>query len=386
MKVIIAIDSFKGSLSTLEAGKAAAEGIQAVYSEAEIVISPLADGGEGTVDAILLATKGERKVIPVHDPLGRNITASYGIIRETKTAVIEMAAASGITLVSENERDPFYTTTLGVGEMITDAIEEGCREFIIGIGGSATNDGGIGMLSALGVKFFDKDGNIVEKGGIGLRNLEKIEVGSLLPELTECRFHIACDVKNPLCGENGCSAVFGPQKGLTAENIPLMDAWLSHYAELTKTVNPSADETYPGCGAAGGLGFAFLSYLPAELSSGIELVMRATGLEQHMKDADIVITGEGRLDGQSCMGKAPVGVAALAKKYGKPVIAVAGGVTEEASSLHEYGIDAFFPIVRTPCTLGEAMKTENAYRNLKHTAEQIFRVLKIQALYGRNHG
>ena len=386
MKVIIAIDSFKGSLSTLEAGKAAAEGIQAVYPEAEIVISPLADGGEGTVDAILLATKGERKVIPVHDPLGRNITASYGIIRETKTAVIEMAAASGITLVSENERNPFYTTTFGVGEMIADAIEEGCREFIIGIGGSATNDGGIGMLSALGVKFFDKDGNIVEKGGIGLRDLGKIEVGSMLSALKECRFHIACDVKNPLCGENGCSAVFGPQKGLTAENIPLMDAWLSHYAELTKTVNPSADETYPGCGAAGGLGFAFLSYLPAELSSGIELVMRATGLEQHMKDADIVITGEGRLDGQSCMGKAPVGVAALAKKYGKPVIAVAGGVTEEASSLHEYGIDAFFPIVRTPCTLGEAMKTENAYRNLKHTAEQIFRVLKIQALYGRNHG
>lgn len=385
MKVIIAIDSFKGSLSTLEAGKAAAEGIKAVYPEAEIVISPLADGGEGTVDAILLATKGERKVISVHDPLGRNITASYGIIRETKTAVIEMAAASGITLVSENERDPLHTTTFGVGEMITDAIEEGCREFIIGIGGSATNDGGIGMLSALGVKFFDKDGNIVEKGGIGLRDMEKIEVVSLLPELAECRFHIACDVKNPLCGENGCSAVFGPQKGLTAENIPLMDAWLSHYAELTKTVNPSADETYPGCGAAGGLGFAFLSYLPAELSSGIELVMRATGLEQHMKDADIVITGEGRLDGQSCMGKAPVGVAALAKKYGKPVIAVAGGVTEEASSLHEYGIDAFFPIVRTPCTLGEAMKTENAYRNLKHTAEQIFRVLKIQALYGGNH-
>ena len=386
MKVIIAIDSFKGSLSTLEAGKAAAEGIQAVYPEAEIVISPLADGGEGTVDAILLATKGERKVIPVHDPLGRNITASYGIIRETKTAVIEMAAASGITLVSENERDPFYTTTLGGGEMITDAISEGCREFIIGIGGSATNDGGIGMLSALGVKFFDKDGNIVEKGGIGLRDMEKIEVGSMLSALKECRFHIACDVKNPLCGENGCSAVFGPQKGLAAENIPLMDAWLSHYAKLTKTVNPSADETYPGCGAAGGLGFAFLSYLPAELSSGIELVMRATGLEQHMKDADIVITGEGRLDGQSCMGKAPVGVAALAKKYGKPVIAVAGGVTKEASSLHEYGIDAFFPIVRTPCTLGEAMKTENAYRNLKHTAEQIFRVLKIQALYGRNHG
>ena len=385
MKVIIAIDSFKGSLSTLEAGKAAAEGIQAVYPEAEIVISPLADGGEGTVDAILLATKGERKVIPVHDPLGRNITASYGIIRETKTAVIEMAAASGITLVSENERNPFYTTTFGVGEMIADAIEEGCREFIIGIGGSATNDGGIGMLSALGVKFFDKDGNIVEKGGIGLRDLEKIEVGSMLSALKECRFHIACDVKNPLCGENGCSAVFGPQKGLAAENIPLMDAWLSHYAELTKTVNPSADETYPGCGAAGGLGFAFLSYLPAELSSGIELVMRATGLEQHMKDADIVITGEGRLDGQSCMGKAPVGVATLAKKYGKPVIDVAGGITEEASSLHEYGIDAFFPIVRTPCTLGEAMKTENAYRNLKHTAEEIFRVLKIQALYGGNH-
>ena len=377
MKVIVAIDSFKGSLSTFEAGKAAAKGIQAVYPEAEVVISPLADGGEGTVDAILLATNGERKVIHVHDPLGRSISASYGIIRETKTAVIEMAAASGITLVSEKERNPFYTTTLGVGEMIADAICEDCREFIIGIGGSATNDGGIGMLSALGVKFSDKNGNDIAKGGLGLRDLAKIDVDSMLSTLRECRFHIACDVKNPLCGENGCSAIFGPQKGLTTDNIPLMDAWLSHYAALTKTINASADATYPGCGAAGGLGFAFLSYLPAELCSGIELVIRATGLEQHMQDADIVITGEGRLDGQSCMGKAPVGVALLAKKYKKPVIALAGGVTEEASSLHEHGIDAFFPIVRTPCTLEEAMKTENAYRNLKNTTEQIFRLIKI---------
>jgi glycerate kinase len=198
----------------------------------------------------------------------------------------------------------------------------------------------------------------------------------MLSTLRECRFHIACDVKNPLCGENGCSAVSGPQKGLTADNIPLMDAWLSHYAALTKTINASADATYPGCGAAGGLGFAFLSYLPAELCSGIELVIRATGLEQHMQDADIVITGEGRLDGQSCMGKAPTGVAKLAKKYAKPVIAVAGGVTRDAVLTHEHGIDAFFPIVKSPCTLADAMNTENAYENLKSTTEEIFRLIK----------
>ena len=376
MKIVIAIDSFKGSLSTFEAGNAAADGIRAVFPNAEIVISPLADGGEGTVDAVISATNGTEKEILVTGPLGAPVHATYGIIKETKTAVMEMAAASGITLIDEKDRDPLFTTTYGVGEMIADAIREGCRDFLIGIGGSATNDGGAGMLEALGVKFLTADDKPIARGAAGLRDLAKIDTSALLPALSECHFRIACDVKNPLCGENGCSAVYGPQKGATEETIPMMDAYLSHYAELTKAVNEKADPTYPGCGAAGGLGFAFLSYLPAELCSGIELVMRATGLEMHLQDADFVITGEGRLDGQSCMGKAPTGVSALAKKYGKPVIALSGCVTNDAHLTHEYGIDAFFPIVKAPCTLAEAMDPQQAYQNLKNTAEEIFRLIK----------
>jgi glycerate kinase len=232
------------------------------------------------------------------------------------------------------------------------------------------------MLEALGVKFLDKRGLPIAKGAIGLCDLEKIDTNDLLPALRECHFHIACDVKNPLCGENGCSAVFGPQKGATSEMIPAMDTWLAHYAEMTKEINENANPNHPGAVAAGGLGFAFLSYLPSELCSGIELVMQATDLESHIKDADIVITGEGRLDGQSCMGKAPTGVAKLAKKYAKPVIAVAGGVTRDAVLTHEHGIDAFFPIVKSPCTLADAMNTENAYENLKSTTEEIFRLIK----------
>lgn len=376
MKVVIAIDSFKGSLSTFEAGNAAADGIRSVYPNAEIVISPLADGGEGTVDAVISATNGIKKEVLVTGPLGAPVHATYGIIKETQTAVMEMAAASGITLIEEKDRNPLFTTTYGVGEMIADAVREGCQEFLIGIGGSATNDGGVGMMEALGVRFLNQNGMPIARGAAGLRELSKIDTSALLPALSECRFRIACDVKNPLCGEMGCSAIYGPQKGATKETIALMDAWLAQYAKLTKEVNEKADATYPGCGAAGGLGFAFLSYLPAELCSGIELVIDATNLETHIQDADFVITGEGRLDGQSCMGKAPTGVAMLAKKYEKTVIALAGCVTDDAHRTHEYGIDAFFPIVKAPCTLAEAMDQHRAYQNLKTTAEEIFRLIK----------
>ena len=373
MKVSIAIDSFKGSLSTLEAGRAIEEGIKKVYSDAEVKITPMADGGEGTVDAIVSATGGEMHKVKVHNPIGEIIESCYGVV--DKTAVIEMSAAAGITLISEAERNPLNTTTYGVGEMIVDAIKKGCRKFIVGIGGSATNDGGIGMLQALGFELLDKSGNQVSYGAKGLNELAVIKKDNALAELSECSFLVACDVKNPLCGEKGCSKIFGPQKGATADMIKDMDLWLENFAELTKGINPDADKEFPGAGAAGGLGFAFLSYLGAELRSGIELVIKETRLEDAVKCADIVITGEGRLDGQSYMGKAPVGVAKLAKEYNKPVIAFAGGVTEDAVKCNDYGIDAFFPVVRTPCTLEEAM--ENAYSNLKNTAEQVFRMIKI---------
>ncbi|MBQ2898080.1 MAG: glycerate kinase [Clostridia bacterium] len=374
--VVVAIDSFKGSLSTFQAGKAIKDGVLQVYNDAKVIISPIADGGEGTVDAIVSATNGEMIKTVVSDPIGSKIEASYGIITKTKTAIIEMSAAAGITLIDEKERNPMNTTTYGVGEMIMDAISRGCRKFVIGIGGSATNDGGIGMLQALGFEFLDKNGNQVALGAKGLKDIVRIKTDNVAKELKECSFRVACDVKNVLCGENGCSKIYAPQKGATPEMIRDMDLWLKKYAELTKQVIPDSDADMPGTGAAGGLGFALLSYLKATLESGIELVIKETELENYIKDTDVVITGEGRLDGQSYMGKAPVGVAMLAKKYNKPVIAFSGCVTDDAIECNKHGIDAFFPIVRKPCTLQEAMDCDNAYKNLKDTASQVFRLIK----------
>ncbi|MBE7022779.1 MAG: glycerate kinase [Ruminococcaceae bacterium] len=377
MRVTIAIDSFKGSLSTFQAGEAIAEGIRMVYPDAETTISPLADGGEGTVDAIIAATGGEMVEVTVHNPIGNLIKSSYGIVPHTKTAIIEMSAAAGITLIRDDERNPLNTTTYGVGELILDAISRGCRKFIVGIGGSATNDGGVGMLQALGFEFLDEQGKQVLHGAKGLKDIATIRIDNAVSELKECSFCVACDVKNVLCGDDGCSAIYGPQKGATPEMIKDMDMWLENYAHITRQAIPDSDKNIPGTGAAGGMGFAFLSYLNATLMSGIELVMKETELEKHIKDADIVITGEGRLDGQSYMGKAPVGVAKLAKKYNKQVIAFSGCVTDDAVTCNEHGIDAFFPIVRKPCTLEEAMNIDIARKNLKDTVCQVFRLIRL---------
>ena len=376
MKVVIAIDSFKGSLNTNMAGEATREGVLQVYKDAQVVVMPIADGGEGTVEAVISATDGEIIDVAVCGPIGNKISASYGIIPKTKTAVIEMAAAAGITLIEEKQRNPLVTTTYGVGQMIMDAISRGCRKFVIGIGGSATNDGGVGMLQAMGFEFLDKDGRQVPYGARGLGEIAEIRTENAAAELKECTFSVACDVKNVLCGENGCSRIYGPQKGATDDMIKDMDTWLKRYAELTKQIIPDSDASAAGTGAAGGLGFAFLSYLNARLESGIGLVIKETGLEEQVKDADIVITGEGRLDGQSYMGKVPVGVAELAKKYNKTVVAFSGCVSEDAEVCNDYGIDAFFPVVRKPCTLQEAMDSKNAYKNLKATVNQAFRLIE----------
>ena len=377
MKAIIAIDSFKGSLSTYEAGAAVAEGIKRAFPDAVCTVSPLADGGEGTMAAIVSATGGKTVSVKVTGPLGEELTAEYGVTPDG-CAVIEMASAAGLPLIPPEKRNPLYTTTFGVGELIRHAIcESGCRKFIVGIGGSATNDGGIGMLSALGFEFLDSEERAVEPCASGLSKIAKIEIKNALPLLAECEFSVACDVKNPLCGELGCSAVYGPQKGATPESVRDMDKWLSGYARLTAALLGHSDENSPGAGAAGGLGFAFLSYLGARLVLGIDLVIERTSLEEKIKDADVVITGEGRLDGQSCMGKAPIGVAKAAKKYGKPVIAFSGCVTEDARLTNSHGIDAFFPILKAPCSLEAAMDTENAKKNLADTAEQAFRIVKI---------
>lgn len=377
MKAVIAIDSLKGSLSSIEAGQAIAEGIKKADAKAEVVIRPLADGGEGTVEALVCGMNGTLQHVKVTGPLGETVVCEYGIIDETKTAVIEMSGAAGITLVPDTKKNPLYTTTYGVGEVIRDAIEKGCRRFIVGIGGSATNDGGIGMLQALGYGFLNKDGQQVPFGAIGLKELETITDTYVLPELAECEFKIACDVTNPLCGENGCSAVYGPQKGANPSMIMEMDKWLRYYAALAREKFPKANLNEPGTGAAGGLGFAFLTFTNAVLESGIKIVLEETKLESYVKEADVVVTGEGRLDFQTAMGKAPVGVAGLAKKFDIPVLAFAGSVTKDATECNKNGIDAFFPILRGISTLEEAMKPENAKQNLIDTAEQAFRLFNI---------
>lgn len=375
MKVVVAIDSLKGSLSSLEAGSAISEGIHRALKDAEVIVRPLADGGEGTVEALALGMNGRIEKIKVTGPLGHPVEAAYGIIDETHTAIIEMSAAAGITLISEQERNPLDTTTFGVGEMIKDAIKKGCRHFIVGIGGSATNDGGIGMLQALGFGFLDVNGNPVSFGAKGLKDIEKFTDEAVLPELKECYFKVACDVSNTLCGDQGCSAIFGPQKGATPSMIMQMDKWLADYAGLTQKKYPKANMNQAGTGAAGGLGFAFLSYMNASLESGIKIILDETKLESYVREADMVITGEGRLDGQTVMGKAPIGVANIAKKYGKTVIAFSGCVTEDAVVCNEHGIDAFFPILRTVTTLNDAMDSENARKNMVSTVEQVFRMI-----------
>ena len=376
MNVLVAVDSFKGSLSSLEAGDAVKTGILNVIPDAYVRVCPLADGGEGTVEALTLGMEGRLEQLTVTGPLGEPIESTYGIIENSKTAVIEMSAAAGITLISEEGKNPLYTTTYGVGEIIKDAIQKGCRHFIVGIGGSATNDGGIGMLQALGYGMLDIDGNQVSFGAIGAKTLVRITEENVIPELKECSFRIACDVRNPLCGENGCSAIFGPQKGATPEMIKDMDSWLLQYAKLVSEKYEKADENYPGTGAAGGLGFAFLAFTNAVLESGAKIVFDETKLEDYIKEADIVITGEGRLDSQTIMGKAPIGVAKLAKKYEKKVIAFAGSVSNDARICNEYGIDAFFPILRNIQTLEDAMEATNAKINMVETVEQVFRVIK----------
>ncbi|MBO5573835.1 MAG: glycerate kinase [Clostridium sp.] len=376
MKVVVAIDSLKGSMSSLEAGEAIKAGVLNVYPDADVQVRPLADGGEGTVEALALGMGGTLHTVNVTGPSGRKADAVYGILADGKTAVMEMAQAAGITMVNDEERNPLRTTTYGVGEMICDAMEKGCRNFIVGIGGSATNDCGIGMLMALGYEFLDAEGKPVSMYGAGLEHIAEVRRDKVNPLLSECRFRIACDVTNPLCGPRGCSAVYGPQKGATPEIVEMMDGWMAKYAETVKKVFPDADPVYPGTGAAGGLGFAFKTFTDAVLESGIRIILDETKLEEYVKDADVVVTGEGRLDGQTVMGKAPIGVAEIAKKFDKTVLAFAGSVTSDAVACNDHGIDAFFPILRGISTLEEAMDGETARKNMTAAVTQAFLLLR----------
>lgn len=376
MKVVIAMDSFKGSLTSMEAGHAAREGVLRVC-KADVVVKPLADGGEGTTEALVEGLGGTYIQTEVTGPLGGTVAARYGIMEDGRRAVMEMAQAAGIILVEAKSLDPWKASTTGVGEMILDAVSRGCREFIIGIGGSATTEGGIGMLHALGFAFYGVDGEPLPPVFHSLGRIERISAQNVPEVLQECHFQIACDVTNPLCGENGAVYVYGPQKGVKEQEKEGMDKAMGHYAEKVIEFTGKDNSLTPGAGAAGGLGFAFLSFFPnVELKPGIAIVLDAIGLEKELADADIVITGEGRLDFQTAMGKVPVGVAHLAKKYGCRVLAFAGGVTEDAVKCNEEGIDAFFPIVRGVTTLEEAMDTAVAKKNMGLSVEQVFRLLK----------
>lgn len=385
MRALVAMDSFKGSMSSLQAGNAVARGIKSVYETAEVKISSLADGGEGTANALVLALNGEWVEVECTNPVGRCIKTSYGLIEKPyaagsnkteKIAVIEMAAAAGITLIDEDERNPLCTTTYGVGEIIADAVNKGIRKFIIGIGGSATNDGGAGMLQALGYSLLDNEGKPIKRGAIGLADLSLINTENVIPELKECSFLVACDVNNPLCGENGCSAIFGPQKGAGADMVLRMDKALKHYAEVAEEFFLKKCSDASGAGAAGGLGFAFLTFLDARLQSGAKIIFDETGLLEKIKNADIVITGEGKIDAQTVMGKGPAKVAALAREHGKKTIAFGGIIGEGAEKCKEIGIDEYYCITPKGMSISEAMKEEQAQINLEKKVKEVFNIIE----------
>ncbi len=349
------------------------------------------------MEALVDAMGGELRSIKVTGPLGELIESVYGIVKgRRKTGIIEIASAAGLTLVPAEKRNPLLATSYGVGELIKDAIMQGCRHFIVGIGGSAVNDGGIGMLQALGFGLLDKNGQQVSFGAQGLSELASITMEHVIPELSECTFRVACDVTNPLCGESGASMVYGPQKEATPEMARKMDAWMAAYAKLTakafgesglaiqtRKTGICVDSNYPGSGAAGGLGFAFRTFLHAELESGVKIILEETHLEDYIRDADLVVTGEGRLDAQTVMGKAPIGVAQLAKKYGKTVIAFCGCASDDAKACNGAGIDAYFPVVRGPQTLEEAMRPEVAKNNIEETSEQVVKVIVLPSHFLR---
>ncbi|WP_242694003.1 glycerate kinase [Proteiniclasticum aestuarii] len=374
MKIVVAVDSFKGSLTSLEAGEAIKEGILKAGAH-EVIVKPLADGGEGTTEAFVTGYGGEFIRIPVQGPLGKEVHAAYGYLRKEKMAIMEMASSSGITLIREEEKNPMKTSTFGFGEMIIDALEKGCRRFLLGIGGSATNDGGIGMLTALGFAFLDQDGERVSPDGEGLARIRSVSTEHVHPLLSKASFQVACDVNNPLLGPNGATSIYGPQKGVTEHTKPLLEEGMRNYADVTAQTIGKDFRNHPGAGAAGGLGFALLGYLQAELKEGITLVLEAIGLNEDLQDADLVFTGEGRIDAQSAMGKAPGGVAQLAGKYGVKVIALGGSVSRDVDTLNSMGIHACFSILNEIVSLEEAMDKEVARKNLIQTAQQIMRLL-----------
>lgn len=375
MKIVIAPDSYKESLSAAEVAQAIEKGFREIFPDAQYVSVPVADGGEGTVEAMIAATQGTEQHAVVTGPLGEKVKACWGISGDGATAIIEMAAASGLALVPAAKRNPLITTSRGTGELILDALDKGARNIIIGIGGSATNDGGAGMMQALGAKLCDANGKEIAFGGGSLIALNSIDVSGLDPRLKDCTIRVACDVTNTLVGEHGASRIFGPQKGADEAKIVELDKNLSHFADVIKQSLHIDVKNVPGSGAAGGMGAALMAFLGAELRSGIEIVTQALNLEEHIHDCTLVLTGEGRLDSQSIHGKVPVGVAIVAKKYHKPVIGIAGSLTPDVGVVHQYGIDAVFSVLSSIGSLEEAFR--GAYDNIYRSSRNIAATLQV---------
>lgn len=374
MHIVIAVDSFKGSLSSRQVGEAIDEGIHKVFPDATTFILPMADGGEGTVEALVQARQGRILRTKVTSPIGEQIESFLGELPE-KTFVLEMAAASGLPLVPPEKRNPLVTTTKGTGELIIEAMNQGARHIILGIGGSATNDGGAGMAKALGVKFLDEEGKELPPGGGALGRLARIDVSQMDPRLKSTAITVMCDVDNPLCGIRGASSVFGPQKGATPEMVKVLDSNLEHYAKIIKDQLNVDLKDIPGSGAAGGLGAGLLAFTNAALKSGIETVLDTVKFDQMLEGADLVITGEGRIDSQSLFGKVPMGVAMRAVRHAKPVLAIVGSIGPGAEALYGHGISSIVSIVNGPMTLEESIA--QAYELTREAAERAFRILKI---------
>jgi len=377
MKIIIAPDSFKDSLSAAGVAQAIVEGLAQVWPDAQMIQCPMADGGEGTVDAVLAACHGELRRQTVHGPLGAPVQARWGWLADSHTAIIEMAEASGLQLLPPDQRDACRTTTFGTGELIRAALETGARRIILAIGGSATNDGGAGAMQALGVQMFDADDQPLPPGGLALAQLARISLDSLDPRVAEVRFEIAADVNNPLCGPHGASAIFGPQKGASPQQVQQLDAALGHFADHCARVLPTDVRDEPGSGAAGGLGFAAKAFLGAQFRAGVEVVADLVGLDAAVRGADLVITGEGRFDAQTLRGKTPFGVARIARQHGVPVIVIAGTLGEGYEQMYSHGVDAAFALPSGPISLEQACS--EAPRLLRERAADIARVWRVAA-------
>ncbi|KJG01227.1 glycerate kinase [Photobacterium angustum] len=369
MKIIIAPDSYKESLTAMEVATAIENGFRQVMPNAEYIKLPMADGGEGTVQSLVDASSGRIIECTVTGPLGEQVNGFFGLMGDGKTAIIEMAAASGLHLVSPEQRNPMLTTSFGTGELILAALDEGVEHIIVGIGGSATNDGGIGMAQALGVRLLDENDKSINYGGGALARLHHIDISDIDPRLAKVKLEVACDVDNPLCSEKGASQVFGPQKGATPEMVVQLDNNLAHYAEIIKRDLGKDVKDIAGAGAAGGMGAALLGLFNAQLRPGVEIVMDAVNLADVLKDADLVITGEGRIDSQTIHGKTPIGVARTAKRFNKPVIGIAGCLSYDCDVVYDHGIDAVFSVL--PRSVGLAEALAEAAINVELTARNV---------------